>query len=183
VKIGSLVNYGKTGDWLWDSRNITIWTVTECNIGIIAGNLPCMKPLFRSVLGSTYGRGSHARTNSKYLPGSYGPGTNQKSVKNYNSLGSRRMDNEDPFRQYGVGEAHMMTDLEKERSRSPVSAIETPGKTSQENLVGRETPAHTFPNMGGIRKTTVVNVSGVSSDDIESINDGSRPRKKETHIV
>lgn len=27
IKIPQLVNYGKEGDLLWDSRNITIWTV------------------------------------------------------------------------------------------------------------------------------------------------------------
>jgi hypothetical protein len=93
------------------------------------------------------------------------------------------MENDDPFRQYGVGEAHMMTDIDKERSGSPISAIEAAGKNSQENLVGGETPAITFAGLGGIRKTTVVNVTGVSSGDVESIDDSSRPRKKETHIV
>ncbi len=42
-------NYGKAGDFLWDSANLTIWTVTECNTGIIAGCLACLKPLFRSL--------------------------------------------------------------------------------------------------------------------------------------
>jgi hypothetical protein len=185
VRISYLVNYGKTGDWLWDSRSITIWTVAECNVGIVAGNLPCLKPLFRTILGSTYGRGTGDRTNSKYLPGAYGPGTHHKSVKNYNSLGSRRTEeNEQPFGKYGVGEAHMMTDIGvgKERSGSPIS-VETPGKNSQESLVGRKAPALTFGDTGGIRKTTVVNVTGVSSGDVDSIEDGSRPRKKETHIV
>jgi hypothetical protein len=27
VKLSFLVNYGKTGDFLWDSANLTIWTV------------------------------------------------------------------------------------------------------------------------------------------------------------
>jgi len=53
VKIPSLVNYGNTGDWLWDSRNITIWTIVECNIGIVAANLPTLRPLFKSILGTT----------------------------------------------------------------------------------------------------------------------------------
>ncbi|KAK1826993.1 hypothetical protein QBC39DRAFT_437530 [Podospora conica] len=53
VKIPSLVNYGKTGDWLWDSRDITIWTIVECNTGIVAANLPTLRPLFKSILGGT----------------------------------------------------------------------------------------------------------------------------------
>lgn len=55
IKIPYLVNYGQQGDFLWDSRNITIWTMTECNIGIIAGSLPCLRPLLRPLLGSAYG--------------------------------------------------------------------------------------------------------------------------------
>lgn len=54
IKMTYLFNYGKTGDFLWDSANITIWTVTECNTGIIASCLPCLKPLFRRVLEKSY---------------------------------------------------------------------------------------------------------------------------------
>ncbi|PVH67723.1 hypothetical protein DL98DRAFT_370957, partial [Cadophora sp. DSE1049] len=50
VKTSFTVNYGKTGDFLWDSTNLTIWTVAECNTGIIAACLPCLKPLFRRIL-------------------------------------------------------------------------------------------------------------------------------------
>ncbi|KAJ5193983.1 hypothetical protein N7491_001314 [Penicillium cf. griseofulvum] len=64
VKLSILPNYGKTGDFLWDSTNLTIWVVTECNIGIIAGNLPTLKPLFKTVLG-TYG--SRTKTTREYF--------------------------------------------------------------------------------------------------------------------
>ncbi|KAK4446709.1 hypothetical protein QBC34DRAFT_469259 [Podospora aff. communis PSN243] len=63
VKIPYLVNYGKTGDWLWDSRDITIWTIVECNVGIVAANLPSLRPLFKSILGTTLRSGDKsART-------------------------------------------------------------------------------------------------------------------------
>ncbi|KAK1758803.1 hypothetical protein QBC47DRAFT_336241 [Echria macrotheca] len=55
IKIGFLVNYGKTGDWLWDSRDISIWTVVECNTAIIAGSLPALRPLFKKMLGTSLG--------------------------------------------------------------------------------------------------------------------------------
>ncbi|KAM7190440.1 hypothetical protein V8F20_009723 [Naviculisporaceae sp. PSN 640] len=58
IKTGFLVNYGKTGDWLWDSRDISIWTVVECNTGIIAGSLPALRPIFKKILGSTLGYGN-----------------------------------------------------------------------------------------------------------------------------
>lgn len=59
VKVSYLTNYGKTGDLLWDSRNITIWTATELNVGITAASLPCLKPLFKRILSSKYGSGSY----------------------------------------------------------------------------------------------------------------------------
>lgn len=35
VKFTYLPSYGKTGDFLWDSRNLTIWSVVEGNLGIL----------------------------------------------------------------------------------------------------------------------------------------------------
>ncbi|KAB2578440.1 hypothetical protein DBV05_g3019 [Lasiodiplodia theobromae] len=37
--------YGTRGDFLWDSSAITIWYVVETQVGVVAGNLPCAKPL------------------------------------------------------------------------------------------------------------------------------------------
>ncbi|KAH7349086.1 hypothetical protein BKA66DRAFT_477026 [Pyrenochaeta sp. MPI-SDFR-AT-0127] len=184
VKMSYLPNYGKTGDWLWDSHNITIWTVTESNIGIIAGNLPCMKPLFRSVLGSTYGRGSRNRTTSKYLPGSYNPGTDHKSVRNYDSLGSSRT-REEPLRPYGVSEAHMMTTIRADKEKSgEVSGLrnEVSSKNSEESLVLPIAQTQIFSKLGGIKKTTEVNITE-SSGEIESIDETTQPGLKETQMV
>lgn len=69
VKLKFLSNYGKTGDVLWDSANITIWVVVECNTGIIAGSLPTLKPLFKR-FPSTYGSNSYRYRSSgqkKYI--------------------------------------------------------------------------------------------------------------------
>ncbi|KAK9860317.1 hypothetical protein MYU51_010807 [Penicillium brevicompactum] len=63
VKLSILPSYGRTGDFLWDYTNLTIWVVTECNTGIIAGSLPTLKPLFKKVLG-TYG--SPSKTTREY---------------------------------------------------------------------------------------------------------------------
>jgi hypothetical protein len=61
VKVSYLPNYGKKGDFLWDSRYITIWVATELNVAVTAASLPCLKPLFTTFLGSTYSgtRGSN----------------------------------------------------------------------------------------------------------------------------
>lgn len=190
VKISYLPNYGKTGDWLWDSRNITIWTVTECNIGIVAGNLPCLKPLFRSVLGSTYGRGSRARSTPKYLSRPYGAGTGHLSAKNnYNSLHSSRT-REQPYSPYGAHEAHMMTTIGAEKARSGSSSSmrpESPSKNSAESVTWLNDHSPGFPSsgfgkLGGITKTTEVNISGGGSVP-EGIDEVSTLERKEKHMV
>ncbi|PYH87383.1 hypothetical protein BO71DRAFT_367420 [Aspergillus ellipticus CBS 707.79] len=62
VKVSFLPNYGRTGDLLWDYSTLTIWVVVESNMGIIAGSLPTLKPLFKKVL-DTYG----SRSKTPYL--------------------------------------------------------------------------------------------------------------------
>ncbi|KAF7173842.1 hypothetical protein CNMCM6106_007944 [Aspergillus hiratsukae] len=69
VKLSILPNYGSTGDFLWDYTDLTIWIVVECNIGIIAGSLPCLKPLFKAALGSYGSQGSQSRSRSYYSRG------------------------------------------------------------------------------------------------------------------
>jgi len=77
IKIPSLVNYGKTGDWLWDSRDITIWTIVECNTGIVAANIPAMRALFKRLLGTTLGSSGHSKppNSSSYWRGNSGGAT------------------------------------------------------------------------------------------------------------
>lgn len=87
VKLGYVTNYGKQGDWLWDSQNITIWTCVELNVGILAGSLPCLRPIFKSFLGSYYGKGSRKTPTTGNT--NYGHGT-LRSGKNWHSLSSGR---------------------------------------------------------------------------------------------
>ena len=117
VKTSYIPSYGKTGDWMWDSRDLTIWTVVECNTGIVAGNLPCLKPLFRVVLGSTYGRGSRKASAPAYGYGSrrYGAGTRQSGThsKGWGTLASN---NTAKGEAYGkTGEGYMLTTINAER--------------------------------------------------------------------
>lgn len=55
TKTVHLYNLGNSSDWLWDSRNISIWHVVELNTGVVAGSLPAVRPLFRGVLGAAPG--------------------------------------------------------------------------------------------------------------------------------
>ncbi|KAF2270940.1 hypothetical protein CC78DRAFT_610986 [Lojkania enalia] len=182
VKISYLPNYGKTGDWLWDSRNITIWTVVECCIGIVAGNLPCMKPLFRTVLGSTYGRGSRNRGTPKYLSRPYGAGTGHGGSKNYNSLASHSMKG-GPYRSE---ESHMMTKIAaKDRSVSRSSSRDdSPRKNSAESVAWLNDQS--LAKLGGITKTTDVNVfhehHSARSAGPSDIEERMRPEQKEAHM-
>ncbi|KAK4212791.1 hypothetical protein QBC37DRAFT_317662 [Rhypophila decipiens] len=100
AKIPSLVNYGKTGDWLWDSRDISIWTVVECNTGIVAANLPALRPLFRRLLGaSSAGGSSHPHQNSRgpsgyYWRGKSTGGTTLNSKRDKTNKGNDGLDDE-----------------------------------------------------------------------------------------
>jgi len=53
VKLYYLNNYGKHGDFLWDSTDLTIWTTVEACVGIMAASIPTLKPLFRTILQSS----------------------------------------------------------------------------------------------------------------------------------
>ncbi|OCK79704.1 hypothetical protein K432DRAFT_59635 [Lepidopterella palustris CBS 459.81] len=172
VKTSFLPSYGKHGDWLWDSRNLTIWNVIESNIGIVAGNLPCMKPLFRRVLGSIYGGGSGNVSNNKYYGRGYAPGTGH-SVNNYNSLGSRKTEEG-----YGAGpdlngdEAHMMTRITV-RAKSSAS-VDSVSKMSDESITRLE------GSKMGITKTTTTKVAFAHTTDAK---EEMTPERMAKHIV
>ncbi|KAK1623768.1 hypothetical protein BDP81DRAFT_287113, partial [Colletotrichum phormii] len=76
-----VTSYGRAFDPTWNSRDIQMWTVIEANVGIIAGSLPTLRPLFKDFLGSIYGKGSKASTGGAY----YGRGT-LRSGSNWQTL-------------------------------------------------------------------------------------------------
>ncbi|KAF2852350.1 hypothetical protein T440DRAFT_526926 [Plenodomus tracheiphilus IPT5] len=188
AKLTYLPNYGRSGDWLWDSRNLTIWTVTECNVGIVAGNLPCLKPIFRSILGSTYGHGSR-KTSQPYLTGPYGAGTNHRSIaKNYESIHSNRT-GDGEFKTYGAaGEAYMLTTIDANRhaekggdsGSKSTSGRSSPARESTENIIRSPSKAHAYNGLGRIAVTTEVDVT----ESIYEIGGGARQhRHGAKHLV
>lgn len=166
VKLSYVSTYGRSGDWLWDSRNLTIWTVIECNIAIFAGCLPCLKPLFRTVLGSTYGRGSRKTDPSKYVSRPYGPGTGQRS-RNYSELHSNRTkDGDAEYQGYGSSkEAYMLTTIGAVEKRSDMDQISSgrtspnPGKNSSESVARLNDKSGFNHGLGRIEVTTKVDVT------------------------
>ncbi|KAH6638847.1 hypothetical protein C7974DRAFT_304331 [Boeremia exigua] len=174
VRLTYLTSYGRTGDWLWDSQHLTTWTVIESNVGIVAGNLPCLKPLFRVVLGSTYGRGSRKPT-TPYEARPYGAGTRQSAhAKGWGALGSERtVDGEAAGCSKG---AFMLTTINAERCRKGevVSAQvdeERSGKSSTESLAR---------GLGGIKVDTEVNV--VESNSPLDFDFGEDKREKKDMV-
>ncbi|KAI5779910.1 hypothetical protein DFH27DRAFT_520180 [Peziza echinospora] len=78
VKLKYTVNYGKTGDFLWDSTQLTVWSVGEINVGIVCACMPALKPLVKRFLEKTgfttgsrghksSGSGAHNASNSHRL--------------------------------------------------------------------------------------------------------------------
>jgi hypothetical protein len=130
IKVTFLPSYGKTGDWLWDSRNLTIWTVIESNVGIIAGNLPCLKPLFRAALGSTYGRGTR-RSTLHHLSRAYGgnPSKNTYMLTTINA--GEKGDDERSLSRLGSSSKNSIETLERTfsgiKAVTEVNIIETRG--------------------------------------------------------
>lgn len=45
IKTVYLYIVGDYNDWLWDSRFITLWSIVEINLGIIAGSVPTLRPI------------------------------------------------------------------------------------------------------------------------------------------
>ncbi|KAI1654375.1 hypothetical protein F4813DRAFT_371585 [Daldinia decipiens] len=84
VKAVFISNYGKTGDFLWDSANLTIWIVVETNTGIIAASLPCIKPMFKTMLHSSLRYGSYRKKDAYNLHG-YAHGTGPKESNHSHS--------------------------------------------------------------------------------------------------
>ncbi|KAL8389014.1 hypothetical protein RB595_008862 [Gaeumannomyces hyphopodioides] len=67
TKTVALTKWGLLGDYLWDTADITIWFATEIAVAIIAGSIPCLKPLFKRILASTRRYGSGSKPPSNYV--------------------------------------------------------------------------------------------------------------------
>lgn len=89
LRIPTIENYGKAGDFLWDSRGLTIWFMAEFNTGIMAGSIPTLRPVFKSVLASTYIKGRSRRYGYGDHTGPSGTQNRSFSSKGFNNLPNR----------------------------------------------------------------------------------------------
>lgn len=160
----------------------------------MAGNLPCLKPLFRVVLGSTYGRGSRKASAPAYGYGSrpYGAGTRQSGAhsKGWGTLASNKSDGDrdgkvDAPRQYGKqGESYMLTTINAERDckrkRPTPSASGEEGEGSGKSSTDSLRRGHTNTGgLGGIKVDTEVNVVESHSPLEFGFDDAHRRERKD----
>jgi hypothetical protein len=72
VRLTLIKNYGVGGDFSWDNSDMAMWAHLECDIGIAAACIPCLKSPFEKVLrrvGLLSPRDlTAAYCNQKYLP-------------------------------------------------------------------------------------------------------------------
>ncbi|KAL7275530.1 hypothetical protein RUND412_001514 [Rhizina undulata] len=93
VKMTYNINYGKTGDFLWDSTDLTIWGILEIDIAIITASIPTFKLLFKRIFEKTgYSGGSNrGLSNSHPLQSLHTPrvktdiSANSKSTRDKNT--------------------------------------------------------------------------------------------------
>ncbi|KAJ4329048.1 hypothetical protein N0V84_000399 [Fusarium piperis] len=168
VRLGYMTNYGKQGDWLWDSRNITIWTSVELNVGIIAGSLPCLRPIFRRFLGSTYGKSSKKTPTTG--ANNYARGT-LRSGNNWHSLSSGRRGDDETSSQKAINTGIMEYEL-RDRIAAPAgitsktTILTDADPKSSDESVDRVGYGRRYPL--GITKTTTMTVEVVKSDSSQS---------------
>ncbi|KAK4158659.1 hypothetical protein QBC43DRAFT_223803 [Cladorrhinum sp. PSN259] len=151
AKIPSIVDYGKTGDWLWDSRDICIWTVVEANVGILAGSIPALRPLFKNVIGSSFK--SKGTTGSGYKR--HNDSTALRSVR-----GTRRdvfksvSDETSSERGFNEANNYEMGNRDHDAKGATVNVFATVDGLSSDESIDR-TNAHAAK---GITKTTTTSV-------------------------
>ncbi|KAK0656990.1 hypothetical protein B0T16DRAFT_400662 [Cercophora newfieldiana] len=183
IKIPFLVNYGKTGDWLWDSRDISIWTVTECNTGIIAGSLPALRPIFKKILGTSLGYGKSS--GKPAASGYFRQDTLQSNIrrKTMNESKTDECSSERAFNYYemdtkaaglggagagaGAGGATFFAEVDARSSEESVNGGKTgggAGATGGNGAGGGNYRTKTPHNAPGITKTTTTTVDYMSKD-------------------
>lgn len=146
---------------VWDSWDITIWTATELNIGIIAGSLPCLRPLFRRFLGSTYGKRSLKSATTATIPAH---GTMKGSK--WKSLGSRVQGKDDlqTGSQEAINTAFAPEEFElhervgKGNSQVFTTVVANPASTSDGDALSSPNSSRSSGEERGIKKTMVTTV-------------------------
>jgi hypothetical protein len=142
VKLTYIRSYGLSGDFLFDSTGLTIWSATELNTGIIACSIPCLKPLFQFMLENTL-YGSNGKMNGKTSTTTYAMQSTGQNIETGVNSNLERAG-------YSGGDGGIKLDT-LERQVELKNEGRFPDDVSDETLLALEGP--------GIRKTTRISVS------------------------
>jgi len=139
---------------MWDSTYLTIWSVTEVNVGITAASVPALKPLFKKILGSTYGASSQP-----YPAKSWHGYAHQSSGRNDpNAKAQNRASRAEAFEMYNTKSSAGISAMSADRERNKLGM----DNVSEESILPLQ--GHGFDDKpAGIMKTTSV---FVKSDEI-----------------
>ncbi|KAK4182223.1 hypothetical protein QBC35DRAFT_510369 [Podospora australis] len=144
VKITFLSNYGKHGDFLFDSSDLTIWTTVEICTAIIAACFPSLKPLFKTLFDGSSVRNQqyYGASSSRYK--GYVRNEDRTATHKSKSAPCTRPGDDDEYEMYD--KAQFTSDIK--------GGISTTG--SEESILS---PVEGDRCDGGITKTTDVVVS------------------------
>jgi len=163
IKTSYIGNYGKTGDFLWDSQNLTIWTATECNVGILAASIPCLKPLFKAMLdksGYSSDKNRKRDTRGYYV---------QDSKQGHSLTTFRRGERDGPHGGLARNEANISATASK--SSANVMSTEIP---SEESILPLQS--------NGIMKTMQIQIQSEERDLTHRKDSFSKPRSVEDRV-
>ncbi|KAH8592454.1 hypothetical protein B0O99DRAFT_517559 [Bisporella sp. PMI_857] len=161
VKLYYLTSYGRIGDFLWDSTYLTIWSATEVNVGITAASIPSMKPLFKSILGSTYGPSS----GQVYPSQKWNGYAQQSSGRNDPSAKSRSVhSNTQGFEMHNTRSSAMASSNDRERNKLGMDNV------SEESILPLQHFAADEGNKG-IMKSVSISVKTDEIDPRRSVED------------
>ncbi|KAK4173020.1 hypothetical protein QBC36DRAFT_360964 [Triangularia setosa] len=156
VKITFLGSYGKHGDFLWDSADLTIWTTIEICTAIIAASFPCLKPLFKTLFdGSSARVGAYGSKYKGYVRDTDDATSNVKS-SNRNTLRSKGT--------VTVTAGGNDTEFELYGGKKYASDVKS-GNISSTSMGSEESILKGTARGDGITKTTSVFVSSVRDEE------------------
>lgn len=124
-------NYGLYRDFLYDSTDLTIWTTVETCVGIVAACFPCLRPIFKAALSSSF-LSNPNNSRSEYS------GQNPRTGRN---------DNKEGFQMYGNFESGELTTIE----------LDINGGNGSEESILRQS-VQKVARESGIVKTTQVTI-------------------------
>ncbi|KAF2490288.1 hypothetical protein BU16DRAFT_566320 [Lophium mytilinum] len=147
IRLKFIPNYRNANDYLYGLADLVIWSVVEIGLGIIAGSVATLKPLFNKIFGSSKDPSPYTNDHTpRPFPGSY--------------------------RLRDVSKGGMETTVHGGGERSDISDEDTASQRRMLRSVaieGHHPPGHGAPgqNMDGIKVTYDISVSNDREDKKE----------------